>query len=223
MMMLNLFTIFDPNTFMFSLNWLSTIIILIIFPQIYWVMNSRFIYMLEKFMLMLWFEFKIIMKFKFNFNNLIYFMVLFLFIMMNNFMGLFSYIFTSSSHLIYSMLFALSMWIGLMIFGWVKNTIFMLAHLVPQGTPFMLMFFMVFIEMLSSIIRPLTLSVRLTANMIAGHLLLTLLSSFIPDIFIIYIMMLLIQLLLLMLEMAVSIIQSYVFVVLMILYLKETN
>nr|AHX97826.1 ATP synthase F0 subunit 6 [Pseudognaptodon sp. QL-2014] len=223
-MMLNLFSIFDPYTSMnYSMNWLSTILILFIMPQLYWLMISRFMYLLKKFLILLWVEYKIIMKFNFNLNNLIYFIILFMFIMFNNFLGLFPYIFTSSSHLMYSLIFALSMWIGLMLFGWLKNTIHMLVHLVPQGTPFMLMFFMVLIELLSSIIRPMTLSIRLTANMIAGHLLLTLLSSFIPDIVIFYLIIIIMQLLLLMLEMAVSIIQSYVFVILMILYLKETN
>nr|QWK41505.1 ATP synthase F0 subunit 6 [Fopius arisanus] len=222
-MMLNLFSIFDPQTLKYSMNWLCCLIILFLIPQIYWMMMARLSFLFSLFLLMLWNEFKIIMKFKFNLNNMIYFIILFLFIMINNFMGLFPYIFTSSSHLMYSLIFALSMWLGLMLFGWFNNTIFMLIHLVPQGTPVMLMFFMVIIELLSSLIRPLTLSVRLTANMIAGHLLLTLLSSFIPSLFLMYMMVLIVQLMLLILEMAVSVIQSYVFVILMILYLKETN
>nr|QTC30741.1 ATP synthase F0 subunit 6 [Psyttalia lounsburyi] len=223
MMMLNLFSMFDPQILNYSLNWMSTMIILILLPQMYWMMNSRLIYLFILLFMTLWLEFKLIMKLNFNMNNLIYFILLFLFILFNNFMGLFPYIFTSSSHLVYSLIFSLSMWLGLMLFGWLKNTIYMLAHLVPQGTPFMLMFFMVFIELLSSIIRPLTLSIRLTANMIAGHLLLTLLSLYVPSSFFLYFMFLLIQLMLMLLEMAVSAIQSYVFVALMILYLKETN
>nr|QTC30728.1 ATP synthase F0 subunit 6 [Psyttalia humilis] len=223
MMMLNLFSMFDPQILGYSLNWLSTMIMLILLPQMYWMMTSRLIYLFKLLFMTLWMEFKLIMKLNFNMNNLIYFNLLFLFILFNNFMGLFPYIFTSSSHLVYSLIFSLSMWLGLMLFGWLKNTIYMLAHLVPQGTPFMLMFFMVLIELLSSIIRPLTLSIRLTANMIAGHLLLTLLSLYIPSSFLIYFMFLLVQLMLMLLEMAVSVIQSYVFVALMILYLKETN
>nr|WNV65526.1 ATP synthase F0 subunit 6 [Cyanopterus ninghais] len=222
--MLNLFSIFDPQTLNYnSVNWLSTILILFFLPQIYWLMNSRLIYLINYFYMILWNEFKIVMKFKFNLNNLIYFIVLFLFIMMNNFMGLFSYVFTSSSHLMFSMIFSLSMWLSLMFFGWLKNMKFMLAHLVPQGTPFMLMFFMVLIELLSNFIRPLTLCVRLTANMIAGHLLLTLLGSFVPNMFLLYMIFIFCQFLLFFLEIGVSLIQAYVFVVLMILYLKETN
>nr|YP_010758763.1 ATP synthase F0 subunit 6 [Binodoxys acalephae]WEX30808.1 ATP synthase F0 subunit 6 [Binodoxys acalephae] len=222
-MMLNLFSIFDPSTKVFSLNWMSTFIGLMFIPQMYWVFNSRIIYLLITFMYILWGEFKVILKSKFNLNNLMFYMGMFIFIMMNNFMGLFPYIFTSSSHLIYSLSLSLPMWLGLMFFGWIKNTKFMLCHLVPQGTPFALMFFMVLIESLSNVIRPFTLSIRLTANMIAGHLLLTLLSSFIPEMFVLYLVVLLVQLVLLILEISVSLIQSYVFVILMILYLKETN
>nr|YP_010584112.1 ATP synthase F0 subunit 6 [Aphidius colemani]UZT28757.1 ATP synthase F0 subunit 6 [Aphidius colemani] len=221
--MLNLFSIFDPSTKIFSLNWISTFIGLFFIPQMYWLMSSRLMFLIINFMMMLWMEFKIILKNNFNMNNLLFYISLFLFIMMNNFMGLFPYIFTSSSHLIYSLSLSLPMWLGLMIFGWLKNTNFMFVHLVPQGTPFVLMFFMVLIESLSNIIRPFTLSIRLTANMIAGHLLLTLLSSFVPDFFLFYLVMLILQLMLLILEVSVSLIQSYVFVILMILYLKETN
>nr|AHA52516.1 ATP synthase F0 subunit 6 [Eumacrocentrus sp. QL-2013] len=221
--MLNLFTIFDFSTKFFSLNWFSSIIGLFMMSQIFWLKKSRMIYFMMIFMYMLWMELKVVLKNKFNLYNLMFFLCLFMFIMFNNFLGLFPYIFTSSSHLIFSLIFSLSMWMGMMIFGWLKNMQFMFSHLVPVGTPFGLMFFMVMIETLSNIIRPLTLSIRLTANMIAGHLLLTLLSSFTYNLLIIYLVFLMLQMLLLILEIAVSMIQSYVFVILMILYLKETN
>nr|AHA52528.1 ATP synthase F0 subunit 6 [Homolobus sp. QL-2013] len=221
--MLNLFSIFDPSTKFFSLNWLSSIICLLIIPQFFWFNNSRVIFLVINFLNVLWSEFFLLLKNKFNLLNLLFLISLFMYILCNNLFGLFPYIFTSSSHLMFSLIMSLSMWMGLMIFGWIKNMFHMFVHLVPIGTPFMLMFFMVLIETLSNIIRPLTLSIRLTANMIAGHLLLTLLSSFIPSFFFYYLVVLLIQLMLLLLEIAVSIIQSYVFVILMILYMKETN
>jgi len=94
---------------------------------------------------------------------------------------------------------------------------------VPQGTPTLLIIFIVFIETISNIIRPLTLSVRLAANIIAGHLLLTLLGNqgvVLP----LYLLpfLLLTQLLLITLESAVAIIQAYVFVILTTLYIRET-
>lgn len=98
----------------------------------------------------------------------------------------------------------------------------MLAHLVPQGTPGALMPFMVLIERIRRIIRPGTLSVRLAANIIAGHLLLALIRGAIsifsaaPGILI-----LTSQVALLTLETAVAGIQAYVFGVLSALYARE--
>ena len=98
----------------------------------------------------------------------------------------------------------------------------MFAHLVPQGTPPILIPFMVLIETIRNIIRPGTLAVRLAANIIAGHLLLTLLGNTGPSITIMMVLFLIIiQTLLLTLEFAVSIIQSYVFAILRTLYSSE--
>jgi len=94
--------------------------------------------------------------------------------------------------------------------------------MVPQRTPGILMPFIVIIERISNIIRPGTLAVRLTANIIAGHLLMTLLgnqtaaaSRFL------LVSLIFIQILLLTLESAVALIQSYVFAVLSTLYSRE--
>lgn len=222
-MILNLFLIFDPSTKIFSLNWISRIICLFFIPQIFWLNKSRFIFLLINLFNVLWLEFKLLLKNNFNLINLLIIISLFIYILINNFIGLFPYIFTSSRHLVFSITFSLSIWIGLIIFGWFNNINHIFIHLVPIGTPFILIFFIVIIESLRNIIRPITLSIRLTANMIAGHLLLTLLRIFIPDFIYIYIVILLIQLILLLLEIAVSVIQSYVYVILIILYLKETN
>jgi F-type H+-transporting ATPase subunit a len=98
----------------------------------------------------------------------------------------------------------------------------MFAHLVPQGTPGVLMPFMVCIETISNVIRPGTLAVRLSANIIAGHLLITLMGNTGPGIASIIVGLLVVgQLCLLVLESAVSIIQGYVFSVLRTLYSRE--
>ena len=98
----------------------------------------------------------------------------------------------------------------------------MLAHLVPLGTPPVLIPFMVLIETVSNVIRPGTLAVRLAANMIAGHLLLVLLGNQGPTLSSSLLRILLVtQILLLTLESAVAIIQSYVFAVLATLYSRE--
>lgn len=94
----------------------------------------------------------------------------------------------------------------------------------PQGTPAILIPFIVCIETISNVIRPGTLAIRLAANIIAGHLLLTLLGNTGPSLSFIIVSLLLIgQIALLILESAVAIIQSYVFAVLRTLYSREVN
>nr|QUB07050.1 ATP synthase F0 subunit 6 [Aspidomorpha difformis] len=222
--MMNLFSSFDPSSNFMSLNWLSMMIIIFILPKNYWLIPSRMVYLTTKISLYLNKEIKtLIPKKKYKGTSLI-FISLFMFIMMNNFMGLFPYIFTSTSHMVITLSLALPLWLAFMIFGWMKNSMIMFAHLVPQGTPSMLMPFMVCIETISNIIRPGTLAIRLSANMIAGHLLMTLLGSMGSSLMSIMINILIcIQIMLLILEMSVSLIQSYVFMILLTLYSSEVN
>merc|ERR1712212_218957 len=96
------------------------------------------------------------------------------------------------------------------------------AHLVPRGTPVALIPVIVVIETVRNVIRPGTLSIRLAANMVAGHLLLTLLGSQGPAARGLVILGLIVRLILLLcLELAVACIQAYVFTILRSLYLNE--
>lgn len=95
----------------------------------------------------------------------------------------------------------------------------MLVHLIPQGTSLILIPFIVIIEMIRLMIRPITLAIRLRANIIAGHLLISLVSNSIEnDNLILFFSGSLGQSLLTLLETAVAVIQSYVFLVLIVLY-----
>lgn len=119
---------------------------------------------------------------------------------------------------------ALPLWLCFIIYGWLNHTQHIFAHLVPQGTPAVLIPFMVCIETIRNVIRPGTLAVRLRANIIAGHLLITLLGNTGPSLSYILVTLLIIgQIALLVLESAVAIIQSYVFAVLRTLYSREVN
>nr|QWL15070.1 ATP synthase F0 subunit 6 [Epuraea sp.] len=224
-MMANLFSSFDPSTsFYMSLNWMSSLIGLIMIPSSFWLIPSRLNMLWIKIIMTLHTEFKILISNNSIKGSTLIFISLFSFILFNNFLGLFPYIFTSTSHLILSLGLALPLWMSFMIYGWLNNTTHMLAHLVPQGTPAILMPFMVCIETISNIIRPGTLAVRLSANMIAGHLLMTLLGNTGPSLPILLInILIIVQIALLVLESAVSIIQSYVFTVLSTLYSSEVN
>nr|AHA41538.1 ATP synthase subunit 6 [Diabrotica virgifera virgifera] len=224
-MMMNLFSSFDPTSnFNLPMNWLSTVLGLLIIPSSFWLIPSRYNYLWMKIIMTLHKEFKVLIgNYKSQGSTLI-FISLFSLILFNNFLGLFPYIFTSTSHMTLTLSLALPLWLSFMIYGWMNNTIHMLAHLVPQGTPPILMPFMVCIETISNVIRPGTLAVRLTANMIAGHLLMTLLGNTGPMMSIYMLnILIIVQLLLLILETAVSMIQSYVFAVLSTLYSSEVN
>nr|AND96091.1 ATP synthase F0 subunit 6 [Onthophagus falculatus] len=224
-MMTNLFSSFDPGTyFNTSLNWMSTFLGILFMPMMFWLIPSRYNFLWNKIILTLHKEFKILLGNNSIKGSTLIFISIFSMIMFNNFLGLFPYIFTSSSHMVMTLSLALPLWLSFMIYGWINNTMHMFTHLVPQGTPPVLMPFMVCIETISNIIRPGTLAVRLAANMIAGHLLLTLLGNTGPNLNMILINFLIMtQLLLLLLESAVSIIQSYVFAVLTTLYSSEVN
>nr|WKU84003.1 ATP synthase F0 subunit 6 [Microdon globosus] len=224
-MMTNLFSVFDPSSSMmnFSLNWMSTFMGFLFIPFMYWLTPSRYNLLWNKINLLLHKEFKILFI-NYNLGMTMMFISLFSMILFNNFLGLFPYIFTSTSHLTLNLTLSLPIWITFMLFGWINNTKHMFTHLVPQGTPGILMPFMVCIETVSNIIRSMTLAIRLTANMISGHLLLTLLGNTgmtSTNLFISFII--LTQIMLMMLETAVSIIQAYVFSVLTTLYSSEVN
>nr|YP_010415487.1 ATP synthase F0 subunit 6 [Capnia yunnana]USC52375.1 ATP synthase F0 subunit 6 [Capnia yunnana] len=225
-MMTNLFSVFDPSTSVMnlSLNWISTILGLTLIPSIYWFMPSRYNLLWNKIMLTLHNEFKTLLGATGHNGSTFMFISLFSLILFNNFLGLFPYVFTSSSHLTLTLALALPLWLSFMIYGWINHTQHMFAHLVPQGTPAVLMPFMVCIETISNVIRPGTLAVRLAANMIAGHLLLTLLGNTGPSLtYSILSLLIVAQIALLVLESAVAIIQSYVFAVLSTLYSSEVN
>nr|AEW48789.1 ATP synthase F0 subunit 6 [Locusta migratoria] len=223
-MMTNLFSTFDPSTNLFnlSLNWTSTFLGLLLIPSMFWLLPSRINILWNKMNLNLHNEFKTLLgKNSFQGSTLILISI-FIMMLFNNFMGLFPYIFTSTSHMTLTFSIALPMWMSFMLFGWINNTNHMFTHLVPQGTPNALMSFMVLIETISNVIRPGTLAVRLAANMIAGHLLLTLLGNTGPSLTTSIMLFLIIgQMLLLILESAVAMIQAYVFSILSTLYSSE--
>nr|YP_010463244.1 ATP synthase F0 subunit 6 [Iphicrates gressitti]UUJ37768.1 ATP synthase F0 subunit 6 [Iphicrates gressitti] len=219
-MMTNLFSTFDPSTSMkLSMNWMSSLLCLLIVPNLFWPLYNRIFIMFNTVIINLYKEFKMLMG-KTSKGMTMMMISLFMFIMINNMMGILPYIFTSSSHLTFSLTMAMPLWISFMLFGWINKTNFMFTHLIPSGTPTILMPFMVLIETISNIMRPGSLAVRLTANMIAGHLMMSLLgNNSINEPYMI--MIFIVQMSLMMFETAVALIQAYVFSVLSTLYSSE--
>nr|ACE74388.1 ATP synthase subunit 6 [Geocolaptes olivaceus]AQS27659.1 ATP6 [Geocolaptes olivaceus]AQS27660.1 ATP6 [Geocolaptes olivaceus] len=142
-----------------------------------------------------------------------------------NLLGLLPYTFTPTTQLSMNMALAFPLWLATLLTGLRNQPSASLGHLLPEGTPTLLIPALILIETTSLLIRPLALGVRLTANLTAGHLLIQLIStattallSIMPAI---SILTSIILLLLTILEVAVAMIQAYVFVLLLSLYLQE--
>nr|QCP69527.1 ATPase subunit 6 [Charadrius alexandrinus] len=150
---------------------------------------------------------------------------LMMFLLMINLLGLLPYTFTPTTQLSMNMALAFPLWLATLLTGLRNQPSISLGHLLPEGTPTPLIPALILIETTSLLIRPLALGVRLTANLTAGHLLIQLISTattaLLPIIPAVSILTASILLLLTILEVAVAMIQAYVFVLLLSLYLQE--
>nr|WNH38344.1 ATP synthase F0 subunit 6 [Tarletonbeania crenularis] len=150
---------------------------------------------------------------------------LMVFLITLNMLGLLPYTFTPTTQLSLNLGFAVPLWAATVIIGMRNQPTHALGHLLPEGTPTALIPVLIIIETISLFIRPLALGVRLTANLTAGHLLILLIAkgafvllSLMPAVALLTSVVLL---LLTLLEVAVAMIQAYVFVLLLSLYLQE--
>ena len=154
------------------------------------------------------------------------FFVIFNFIVISNLIGLIPYSFTITSQFAITFSLALSINIAFLIIGFLVNGIKFLTFFIPKGVPIFLLPLICIIEVFSHLIRTISLSVRLFCNMTAGHTLLHIITSF-SIIFInnsIYLPIILILILLLAiytLELGISLIQAYVFTILIAIYLAD--
>nr|AAL92792.1 ATPase subunit 6 [Elaenia fallax] len=142
-----------------------------------------------------------------------------------NLLGLLPYTFTPTTQLSMNLALAFPLWLATLLTGLRNQPSAALGHLLPEGTPTPLIPALILIETTSLLIRPLALGVRLTANLTAGHLLIQLISTattvLLPIMPTVSLLTAIILLLLTILEVAVAMIQAYVFVLLLSLYLQE--
>nr|AYP58026.1 ATPase subunit 6 [Garrulax koslowi] len=150
---------------------------------------------------------------------------LMIFLLLINLLGLLPYTFTPTTQLSMNLALAFPLWLATLITGLRNQPSVSLGHLLPEGTPTPLIPALVLIETTSLLIRPLALGVRLTANLTAGHLLIQLISTATVALFttmpLVSLLTFLLLFLLTILEIAVAMIQAYVFVLLLTLYLQE--
>nr|YP_008592407.1 ATP synthase F0 subunit 6 [Crossorhombus azureus]AFC88437.1 ATP synthase subunit 6 [Crossorhombus azureus] len=150
---------------------------------------------------------------------------LMIFLLTINMLGLLPYTFTPTTQLSLNMGLAFPLWLATVIVGMWNQPTHALGHLLPEGTPAPLIPVLIIIETISLFIRPLALGVRLTANLTAGHLLMQLIATagyvLLPLMPTVAVLTIIVLFLLTLLEVAVAMIQAYVFVLLLSLYLQE--
>lgn len=151
-----------------------------------------------------------------------FFSVLFIFLVLLNLFGLFPYVFRLTRHLAINLVLSLPLWVSIVFMSMTYDLSAFLAHLQPLGSPAFLNPFLCLIELVRLLVRPITLAVRLTANLRTGHILIALLGvGFVNSGVLVIGLILFIGVFYFMFEMGVCFIQGYIFTLLPTLYLDE--
>lgn len=146
---------------------------------------------------------------------------LFMFVLLGNVLGLIPYGYTFTGQIIVTFAMAIFVCVGVTIIGFIQHGFGFLRFFVPPGVPPVLLVLLVPIEVLSYCIRPFTLSIRLFANMLAGHTMLAIFGGFVAALGLLGILPLSVDVLLFFLEVLVAVLQAYVFTILSCLYLRD--
>jgi F-type H+-transporting ATPase subunit a len=131
------------------------------------------------------------------------------------------YSFTYTSHIIVTFAMALFIFIGVTLIGLARHGLHFFSFFAPKGMPLALQLILIPIEVLSYVIRPMTLSVRLFANMMAGHTMLLIFSGFVVALGILGVFPLALNIFFILLELLVAVLQAYVFTILTCIYLND--
>ena len=149
-------------------------------------------------------------------------LTLFLFILFCNVLGLVPYSFTPTSHIIVTFAMAIVVFTGVTVIGFAKHGLHFLSFFVPKGVPVWLLVILVPIEVISYFVRPFSLSIRLFANMLAGHTIFKVFAGFVVSLGILagWLPLSFIGALYC-LELLIAFLQAYVFTILTCLYLND--
>nr|QHE65362.1 ATP Synthetase Subunit 6 [Neptuneopsis gilchristi] len=228
-MLVDIFSSFDDNNqvfmSMYMLMWMFSLLMVLLFSSTYWVMNPRWASMIMMFKDTV--SSQIFRSYGLKMGGFVNVVSsLFLFLILMNLSGLVPYVFSPTSHLSVSLSLGLPLWLCLIISSIFFNPSSVIAGLLPMGAPSPLNPFLVIIETVSIMVRPITLSVRLTANMSAGHIVLTLIGNYLTmglftSTMFSVILLLSIQILYTIFEFGISLIQGYIFCLLITLYSDE--
>ena len=231
-MILDLFSSFDPHTYSLfssyspSLFWLINLSLLIISLAIFWIRPSWTFWIFHSLLDI------IVSQVSRTFGRHITSTTslvapLFIILIMINFIGLLPYVFRSTSHLLFTLRFGLPIWLALILSSVANSPSYFAAGLLPSGAPDWLNPFLVLIETVRILLRPITLSFRLAANMRAGHVVLTLAGVYTT--FFLFsggsiwptISFFIFQLFYILFEIGICLIQAYIFCLLISLYSED--
>ena len=146
---------------------------------------------------------------------------LFMFILFANTIGLIPYAFTVTSHIIVTFALAAVVFLGVTVIAIVKHRMKFFTYFLPKGTPLYMAPLLIPIEMLSYLARPVTLSLRLFANMMAGHTMLKVFAGFVITLGLAGVFPMAVLVALYLLELIVAVLQAFVFTILTCLYLHD--
>nr|YP_010584263.1 ATP synthase F0 subunit 6 [Lumbriculus variegatus]UZT67752.1 ATP synthase F0 subunit 6 [Lumbriculus variegatus]FAA04215.1 TPA: ATPase F0 subunit 6 [Lumbriculus variegatus] len=226
-MMTDIFSSFDIYSFSLMNNltlFLTIFLVTITLPSMQFIKNNKKMLTLHK-LNFITFEFLNLTPAKNLKGMMLTLMSMFLTILAFNFMGLIPYMYSTSSHMFFSFTLAVPLWLALIISSFFYNFKSSVAHFAPAGAPEWIMSFLVIVESISVLIRPLTLSMRLAGNMTAGHIFLSLIGMFsmalLSSMSFSFVICIFTQLIFFTLESAICFIQAYVFILLLSLYAKE--
>jgi len=146
---------------------------------------------------------------------------LFLFILIGNMLGMVPYSFTFTSHIVVTFVLALAVFIGATILGFVRHGFHFFSFFVPPGAPVWMWPLLIPIEVISYLSRPISLAVRLFANMLAGHMLLKVIAGFVVAMGLLGVIPLVVVVAITGLEILIAFLQAYVFTILTCLYIKD--
>jgi ATP synthase subunit 6 len=207
----NLFSLFDPSMSVFSFNWFSLYLVFLLSFLVFYSSGAVELF-LKVSISLIYKEADQILKGKSGVG--LFIIPVFFFVLYSNLISMAPSVFPVSSHLCVVFPIGFLFWVSPLLFGWSKLPNIMMKSLVPQGTPYVLIPFIVLIEIISSLIRPVTLSVRLTANITAGHLLISILVSFLSEFD--FVLLSLVPLVIMnLLELGVAVIKTYVYITLL--------
>jgi F-type H+-transporting ATPase subunit a len=146
---------------------------------------------------------------------------IFMFVLFGNFLGMIPYTFTFTSHIIVTFALALMVFLTVTVIAFARHGFHFFAFFLPHGTPLAMAPMVVALEILSYFIRPVSLSIRLFANMMAGHTMLKVFGGFVIVLGLFGVLPFAVNVALTLFEFLVAALQAYVFTILTCLYLKD--